>query len=348
MSEDKFMKIMKKYAKKVPTLQVSVSSQDKAVNYRYSTTTIDQAFHSASVGKLMTTVLIFRVVDASVMTLESKISEYIAPVLLENLFVIDGIDYRHEVTIRQLLSHTSGVNDYFESENGDGSSFIDTITKNQTRFWTPEALVQYTQKHQQAIAKPGERFLYSDTGFVLLGLALEAIYAQSFSQLLQAQIFQPLHMYQSYLSFYDERFNAEILAPLFVNGVDLHEATSLSCDFSGGGIVTTVDDLQRFLKALQADELMSKVSRELMETIQHKYHQGIHYGTGMMELHFGEFFFLLKNLPKLKGHLGITGVHAWYDSNSGATYVINVGDSTKMEVSFRLLIALVQLIRVEM
>jgi len=60
---------------------------------------------------------------------------------------------------------------------------------------------------------------------------------------------------------------------------------------------------------------------------------------------FGEFFFLLKGLPQLQGHLGVAGVHAWYDPATKATFALNVGNAADVAMSFRFLIQIMQLVQ---
>jgi hypothetical protein len=52
-------------------------------------------------------------------------------------------------------------------------------------------------------------------------------------------------------------------------------------------------------------------------------------------------------MPKLHGHLGVTGVHAWYDPITKGTYALNVGNTKDMVKSFQLLIMILQLVQKE-
>ena len=249
--------------------------------------------------------------------------------------------------MRHLLSHTSGVNDYFEGSTIDGSRFIDEVLQHPDTLWTPEALLDYTRHHQRAVGYPGQRFLYSDTGYILLGLLIEELLAIPFGQALDEYIFRPSGMSESTLCFYREGWDQQTLAPLYVDGVDVHGFTSLSCDFSGGGLSVTARDLLRFLDALGSLRLVSRDSLDQMSTFDHRFRRGLHYGVGLMQIRFKEFFFLLRSLPQLRGHLGITGAHAWFDPMTGDSFVLNVGDTEGMVMSFRLLITIVQLVRRE-
>lgn len=339
--------MLQKAAKRAKTLQFAMHNPALDLSYSFSSTAPEQRFHSASVGKLMTATLVFMAIEQGRLSLDTKIKPILEPGMLDRLFVYKGQDYQGDVTVRQLLGHMSGVNDYFESKTFDGASFVDEVIKQPNVFWKPGDLLDFTRTRQSAIAPPGHKFFYSDTGYVLLGLLIEAVYQMPFHSALLAYIFTPAGMTQTTLCFYGENFDQSALAPLFINGVDVSSFTSLSCDFSGGGLSTTAGDLLKFLGHLQGEKYISATSLTAMATFTHRYRQGLHYGLGMMEVRFGEFFFLLRGLPRLRGHLGVTGVHAWYDPASQATYVLNVGNTKDMATSFRLLIDILMLVQRE-
>jgi D-alanyl-D-alanine carboxypeptidase len=345
MITEKIEALLTKSAKKLKTLQFAMNIPQLGINYSYSTTIPSQRFHSASVGKLMTAVMIFKGMEQGELTLHTPITNLLQKGLLEHLFVYEGRDYQDEVTVEQLLAHTSGVNDYFAGKTLDGTVFIDTIVNQPTKRWNPHELIAFTRTKQCAVGAPQQQFYYSDTGYVLLGLVVEAIYNLPFHQALQAHIFQPVGMSETCLCFYDDQFDASLLAPMYVNKRDIHLHDSLSCDFSGGGLSTTTRDLLIFLEHLQRFELISKSSLDSMAQFNYRYRQGIHYGHGMMQLRFEQFFFLLKHLPRLQGHLGVTGVHAWYDPRNQATFVMNVGNERDMVKSFKLLISILQIVQ---
>ena len=134
------------------------------------------------------------------------------------------------------------------------------------------------------------------------------------------------------------------MGPTSINGVDVHLFKNLSADFSGGGLSTTTEDLLKFLEALQNGKFTSQASLELASGFTNRYRQGLHYGLGMMQVRFEEFFFMLKHLPRVQGNLGVTAVHAWYDPKSKGMFVRNVGDTKDMALSFRLLIKILEIV----
>jgi|LSQX01.2.fsa_nt_gb D-alanyl-D-alanine carboxypeptidase len=344
MLTEQIEKLFIKATKKTKTLQFAMDLPKLGINYSYSDTIPNQHFHSASVGKLMTSTLVFIVIEQGKLSLDMQVKSIFRQGTLDGLFVVEGRDYQEEITVRHLLGHTSGVNDYFESKAFDGSIFTDEVIRQPNTFWNPDALLDYTRNGQKAIAKPGQKFFYSDTGYILLGLLCEELLGVPFHEALDTYIFKPSRMMDTTMCFYSEGFVQSALAPLYINDVDVHLFTSLSCDYSGGGLSTTTSDLLKFLDNLQNQQLISQKSLDLMATFDHRYRQGLYYGVGLMEIHFGEFFFLLKSLPRLQGHLGVTGVHAWFNPITKDSFVLNVGNTKDMVKSFKLLIMIMQLV----
>jgi D-alanyl-D-alanine carboxypeptidase len=340
----KIESVLSKSARKTKTLQFAMHVPSLGIHYNYSNTVPHQKFHSASVGKLMTATLIFIAIEQGKLSLDTKINTILLSSILDRLFVFKGHDYQDDITVKHLLGHTSGINDYFESKTVDGSLFIDEVLQRPNIFWTPKELIDFTRNRQKAVAHPDNLFFYSDTGYVLLGLLLEAVFQMPFHQLLHTYIFKPAGMINTKLCFYSDDFHPPDLAPMYVQGMDVHLFRSLSCDFSGGGLSTTTEDLLKFLIHFQNHIFIHRHSIEQMATFSFKYRQGLYYGLGMMQVRFVEFFFLLGKLPKLQGHLGVTGVHAWYDPHTQASFVLNVGNTRHMVMSFRLLIRIVQMV----
>jgi len=336
--------VLQKSAKKSKTLQFAMHLPESGTRYSFSSTKPDQRFHSASVGKLMTSTLIFMAIEQGKLSLDAKVAGILKIGMLDKLFVFEDVDHQGEVTIRQLLGHTSGVNDYFGSKTFDGSSFTEEMIRNPDTFWTPDMMLDYTRENQKALSRPGEKFFYSDTGYVLLGLVIEEVFTMPFHQALETYLFKTAGMKDTHLCFYSEGFDQKALGPTYINGVDVHLFRSLSADFSGGGLSTTTEDLLKFLEALQNGKFISQSSLDLASSFTQRYRQGLHYGLGMMQIRFEEFFFMLKHLPRVQGHLGVTAVHAWYDPKSKGMFVLNVGDTKEMASSFRLLIKILEIV----
>lgn len=324
----------------------------QAPGFEFSSGDRARKFHAASVGKMMTATLAFLLAEEGRLDLDASIPSVLPAEDFAGLFVRDGHDGSGAVTIRHLLTHTSGVADYFEGATTSGPRFLAQVLAEPDRRYRPADLLAFSRDHQAPVGAPGERFLYSDTGYALAARALEEVSGSSLGSLLHERIFGPVGMADSCMAFYTmpgggpcEVANpGEVLdiAPLVVEGRDLSRAGAVSCDWGGGGVIATLDDLARFSTAWHAGALISASSRAQMATFSRKYRAGIHYGAGLMQLRYGGFFFLLGSMPSTVGHLGITGVHLFTEPQRGITLVLNAHSTKEMVRSFRLHIALMQ------
>jgi D-alanyl-D-alanine carboxypeptidase len=92
------------------------------------------------------------------------------------------------ITLRELLSHTSGLFNY--TENAD---FNRDVTSDPGRVWAPRELVAFSSA-QTPLFEPGTRWSYSNTDYIVLGLVVEAATGEPLEQQLRQRIIQPLHL----------------------------------------------------------------------------------------------------------------------------------------------------------
>jgi len=290
--EERFIETVKSN-QYIPSGNLLLHSNSLGIHWKYAQSnqkpiSVDQPFHIASVGKMFTGVLIFQLIQAGKFTLQDKVHKYLSKEILDGLFVYNGKDYSEEVTIEQLLSHTSGIADY---EKKEANSLMLTLLKEPEHFWTPLEILEYTRKNQKAVGKPNEKFYYSDTGYILLGLLIEKITGKSFEENLSNQIFKPLGMSNTYLhlrSLPESKTNLEISKIIFLKQ-DVTNYKSLSLDWAGGGAISNLEDLLKFSQALVEGKLIPKEIYESMKG-NNKFHEGIYYGKGL-KLYWETFFF---------------------------------------------------------
>ncbi|MEX1376534.1 MAG: serine hydrolase domain-containing protein [Eubacteriales bacterium] len=300
-------------------------------------------FHTASVGKAFTATLIGTLIDEGKMSLDDLASAYLGDDILDGLFEYEGVDYSHEVTIAQLLSHTSGAADYFDDKTIGEKSMKELIVENPDTFWTPNDLLDFSRNYQKTVGKPGEKYHYSDTGYILLGLIIESVSGQSFHAMLHERIFDPLEMDDTYLMFYSEPKNEKRpIADIWLGGVNIKDYQSLSIDWAGGGMISTADDLAKFVRSLNQYEIVSlKTLDSMYQFDNYKFINGIHYGYGYMEYHFGEFMPTLKSMPKYVGHMGVLGTQMFYDKSTDTVYISSCGSTDAPSVSVQTMIKII-------
>lgn len=305
-----------------------------------------QAFHVASVGKMFTATLVGMLVDEGQLGFDDLITPYFEAGMLDGLFVFEGVDYQDEVTVGMLLQHTSGLADYFEDEGRDGMSGAEWLLADATQFWTPMMIVDFTRDSQEAVGPAGAQFHYSDTGYILLGMMVEELMGMPLGDALADKIFEPLGMKDSYLLFYGEAMSdtMETINEVWLEGVEVHDFESLSIDWAGGGVISTLDDLVLFAKGLNEGDLLSEETLARLYQFDEQFMRGIYYGLGMMEYRFEEFMPMVTPMPHYRGHMGILGTHLLYDAGSGTILVASFGSSEYAAGSVRSVIQILAIL----
>lgn len=162
--------------------------------------TDDATIRIASVTKSYTAAAVLRLVETRKLRLDDNLREAGVSEPLVDLLVSGGY-HVDEITVEQLLTHTSGIADYvdYTDELGDGI-YATAVLADPTREWTRTDQVRFAVDHHDPLATPGAEFHYSDTGFILLGEILETRTGLTFGGALRELLgFERLGMSTTYL-----------------------------------------------------------------------------------------------------------------------------------------------------
>jgi D-alanyl-D-alanine carboxypeptidase len=161
-----------------------------------------------------------------------------------------------KITVRQLLNHTSGLFDFL-NEDPHGTVIKRWYADPSGHGWGPRDLVRLAARHSAHFA-PGRRFSYSNTGYVVLGLIVEAATGHPLADELATRLFRPLQLRGT--SFDTTPRIAGRHAHGYIRigkrAYDLTE-TNPSYAWAAGAIVSTSDDLARFYRALLGGTILS-------------------------------------------------------------------------------------------
>lgn len=207
----------------------------------------DTKFRIASITKQFTAALILQLVEEGKLELDKPISAY-----LPN-YKGPAADV---VTIHHLLTHTSGIPSY--------TSFPGFFESSSRDPYTPDELIKTFQDSTLQFT-PGEKFVYNNSGYVLLGRIIEEVTGKTYEQVLQERIFDPLGMTNSG---YDHSKNIlkNRAAGYEREGDQLINAPYLdmSLPYAAGSIYSTVEDLYLWDQALYGNKILSEESKKLM------------------------------------------------------------------------------------
>jgi len=135
-----------------------------------------------SMTKTLTAIGVLQLVERHQIKLDDKISLYVEH------------PYSAEITIRQLLSHTSGLPDPIPLK------WVH-LAKDHTTFNEKKALEKVLSENQKASSLPGEKYGYSNIGYWLLGGIIENVSGLSYSEYISKNIFEPLNLSKNEISF---------------------------------------------------------------------------------------------------------------------------------------------------
>ncbi len=242
----------------------------------------DSPYQIGSNTKMMTSAIIYQLQEEGRLTTSDLLSKWLPN---EAAKLPDG----DKITLEMMLTHTTGLPDYFEVETGAGkiSSGI-SDEKWLKRGFTPSEIVDLVAKYGKQDFKPGEagKWRYSNTGFILLGMIIEKVTGKSYEKNLKNRILKPLKMKKTYLQKGGPKAGAlpeAYYEPPFTFRTDGWDASQ---GWAAGAVVSNPEEFAVFLKALFTGKLFKKASTlKLMSTIldagKNALGEGISYGHGM-------------------------------------------------------------------
>ena len=119
-------------------------------------------FFIASITKLFTATVIMKLFEEKKLNIDDKIVDRLPAPLVKGIHIYKGVDYTDLITIRQLLSHTSGIADYYLEKPKRGKSFFDNILENPEKTYTVDQTIAIARDTLKANFEPGKKAKYSD------------------------------------------------------------------------------------------------------------------------------------------------------------------------------------------
>jgi D-alanyl-D-alanine carboxypeptidase len=210
----------------------------------------DATFRIASVTKTFTAAAVLKLFEEGRLGLDQTLTELLPAEFLD-LLVADGYE-PDDIAVEHLLRHTSGLYGYW----GDGT-YQAAVFGAPQKQWTRLEQVQFAMDHGQPLGPAGQQFHYSDTNYILLGEIIERVSGLSQAEAYRSILdFEGLGLASTYFeSLEDAPAGAEERSHQFYADVDMYDFNPTFDLFGGGGLVSTVGDLARFLDALMAGEI---------------------------------------------------------------------------------------------
>jgi CubicO group peptidase (beta-lactamase class C family) len=211
----------------------------------------DTPFFIASVDKLFTAIVILKLCERGYVGLEEPISSYLPQAMLEGIHRSGGVDYTSSITIRHLLSHTSGLADWLEDRPTGGRSLVERLIQEGDRSLSIAEVLHMVRDQlaphfpPQPMETTRQKVRYCDTNYMLLAAIIESVTGQLLHQVHEELLFRPLELRHTWLAGYSRPLESTPEpAILWIDNRPLEIPMMMR---SFWGIYSTTDDTLRFL-----------------------------------------------------------------------------------------------------
>lgn len=204
-------------------------------------------YRVGSITKTFTAVVILQLMEEGRISLDDRLSSFVT---------FPGGD---GITIRHLLSHTSGIYDYYGSP---------AVVADQSRPWARDEVIAVAAA-QPPLFAPGANWAYSNTNYFLLGMVIERITGNAYHVEVRRRLLTPLGLDETYLEG-PESLPGGLVVRSYEHRsgpyVDITALTHPSLGWSAGSYISTAEDMEDWGRAVFTGSVLSPATRALMLT----------------------------------------------------------------------------------
>lgn len=206
--------------------------------------TPENIFRIGSITKQFTASAILKLRDEGKLSLDDDITKYL----------VDYPTHGHKISIKHLLTHTSGIKSYTGME--------EWTAETRKKAFTPEELIEFF-KFQPMEFKPGEQWSYNNSAYFILGYIIELVSGMTYEEYIDTNFFKPLEMTNSYYGSTSRIIKNRAYGYNKINDEYINaDYLSMTQPYSAGALLSTVDDLYKWYSSVMDDKVISRTSRE--------------------------------------------------------------------------------------
>ena len=337
----------------VRNIELAVAKGDGSYSWAGSAGTGDQAgtpIYLASVTKVYIATLVMLLAQDKLLSLDDPAARYLPASLIDGIDVYGGHDYSAAVTVRQLVSMTSGIPDYYDEKGPDGKTGYDLFLADPARTWTVAAMINRARTDLKPHFAPGNGLYYSDTGYQLLGTIIQNATRTPLASALQSYLFRPLGLRHTWLTGSPEPAGLAPPAHVFDHQRDITTIRASTDYWADGGLVATPADMIAFLRALHDGKIISPASLRTMQTWHNRDGSPtppfpfIQYGYGLWHFQMTGPLGVAKNVVPTWGATGSTGSFLYYSQPLDLYVAGTVDSASSVMTSFFLMAGAMSLV----
>lgn len=245
-----------KNGKTIYTKSIGYSLISQNVNKSASSAT---KYRIGSISKMFTATIIFQLIEEGKLKLENTLDNY-----------FPSLPNASKITVGNLLNHRSGLHNFTNDPD-----YLTWMTNAKTHDDMIAVISKYKVDFQ-----PDEKFTYSNSNYVVLGYIIEKIEGKTYPVILKDRITSRIGLKNTYYGGKTDTKNNECYSYKWSKDWELQPETDMSIPGGAGSVVSTPEDLTKFIEALFTLKLVSEKSLNQMKTMRDGY------GMGMFQIPF--------------------------------------------------------------
>ena len=342
--EVKLASILSRYDARSDTsaVQFALASPSRDWHWEWPPSGTPEQYFIASTTKLYVAAIIMQLRHQGSVDLDTAAANYLEPAVMAGIHVLRGVDSSDQITVRELLSHTSGIADYFEQRRADRrSQFQDALASD--FGWSFEDVLRITKEEMKPKFYPStpRKAFYSDTNYQILGALIESTTGDTFEEAVQSRIIGALSLTQTYPFTVGTIDRYSEVAPLLYGKETVAIPNAMASVRADGGIVSTARDGLAFLQAFMTGKLFPRPYLEDMRRQWNRIFTPLQYGMGIMRFALPRYFSPLRPAPPMVGHSGASGAVQFYAPDLDLYVSGTVNQIKKRSLSYNIMVRLV-------
>lgn len=285
-----------------------IESLDKSLSFisGYGNLYPESQYYIASINKLIISFITLRLCQNKLIDLDDKLSQHLPAELLDGILIYGGTDHSHKLTIRHLISHTSGLPCYLIDKRPDGKKNMNLMLNGDDQSWPLDKVVNEVKKMKSKFI-PGTKGKanYSETNFRLLGRVLEQVTGKRISELL-SDVFSELNMNDTCVLPSNTATNC---AQVYFRQNPVTIAAYWKS--TGHDIASTAVDQMKFIRAFFSGDYFTKAYINELKQWNSIFFP-FKYGIGIQLFYIPRILTPFKAVPEIIGHCGSVGSIAFY------------------------------------
>jgi D-alanyl-D-alanine carboxypeptidase len=297
---------------KVSELKLEVHSRNTGLKFEWQSPESKTSHLIASSTKMFAATVIQQLADQKKLELTDPIARYLPASDFSKLSVHRGVDYTEQITVGDLLRHTSGIADYYQMKRLPKKGDLAELSE-QDPGWRFEEAISIARELPARFPPNSGKANYSFTNYQLLGRLIEEVSTQSLSEVLNTRIFEPLELSQTKLLTPGNLEPFYSASQVLIGKQKYLGARRIASLGAEGAIISSTGDTTKFLSSFFSGELVSEAGRESLLSAWLPIFPGIRYAAGVMSLGLPRFVTGARHNGRYLGHSGATGHFMFYD-----------------------------------